>query len=90
MLYMVIEKFKKGKTEEIYKRSEKKGRMLPDGLKYIDSWVSASLDTCFQLMLCDDERLFNAWFEKWSDLVEFEIIPVITSAEAASKILGPQ
>jgi len=90
MLYMVIEKFKDGKTEEIYSRFREMGRMSPDGLRYIDSWVSSNLDICFQLMECDDEKLFDVWFEKWNDLVEFEIIPVVTSAEAARAVLGAQ
>ena len=79
MKYMVIEMFKPGSKEKVYARYEAKGRMLPDGLKYIDSWLTEDGTRCFQLMETDDSELFNLWIEKWSDLVEFEIIPVLDS-----------
>ena len=79
MLFMVVEHFKDGKTKDIYQRLQAKGRSMPEGLKYIDSWISASLDRCFQLMECDDPALFQEWILEWSDLVTFEIIPVVSS-----------
>ena len=85
---MVIEKFKKNKTREIYQRYEEKGRMLPDGLKYLQSWVDINLDRCFQLMECEDPRLFQEWVDNWKDLAEFEIIPVTSSAEAKKLIMN--
>jgi hypothetical protein len=85
---MVIEHFKKGCAEEIYRRADERGRMLPDGLDYIDSWVSVGLDRCYQLMCCDDESLFREWLNEWEDLIEFEIVPVMTSNEAHQKVLG--
>lgn len=85
MRYMVIERYRKG-PGPVYARFAKQGRMLPEGLVYIDSWVEATrLDRCFQLMDTDDVSLFEKWTANWNDLVEFEVIPVLTSAEAASR-----
>ena len=88
MRYMVVERFKNGCAKAIYERARERGRMLPDGLEYVDGWVSAKLDVCFQLMDCENEQLFAEWFRSWSDLVEFETIPVVSSAEASSLALG--
>ncbi len=90
MLFMVVEHFKEGRAEEIYKRANERGRMLPSGVDYIDSWVSVGLDKCYQLMRCDDEALLREWMNKWEDLVEFEIVLVMTSNEAHEKVLGRQ
>lgn len=76
MLYMVIEKFKTGCKDKIYERLKTKGRMLPDGLIYLDSWLEFQGKRCFQLMETDNEYLFNEWVKKWNDLVDFEIIPL--------------
>ena len=86
MLFMVIEKFKDGRTKEIYYRSQKQGRMLPEGLKYIDSWVEVNFNRCFQLMECDDLRLFQEWILQWQDLVEFEVIPVVVSKDSTELV----
>ena len=80
---MVIEKLKHGNAKAIYRRSKERGRMLPEGLRYVDSWIEANLDRCFQLMECDDPRLFQEWVTHWDDLIEFEIIPVVSSKETA-------
>jgi len=83
--YLVIERYLHG-PGPVYARAAERGRMLPRGLVYIDSWVEArGLDRCFQLMETDDVSLFDAWTARWNDLVEFEIIPVLSSAEAASR-----
>ena len=82
MLYMVIERFKNRDAVAVYRRARDKGRMLPDGLAYVGSWVETNYDRCFQLMECVDERLFQPWIAAWQDLVEFEIVPVRTSDEA--------
>lgn len=79
MLFMVVEHFERGKTKDIYRRFEERGRMMPEGLEYLDSWVSANLDRCFQLMECDDPLLFQEWILQWQDLAEFEIIPLVSS-----------
>ncbi len=81
MLFMVIERFRDGNAAAIYRRLRDQGRMMPDGLRYVDSWVEAGLDRCFQLMECDDPRLFQQWVARWRDLVEFEIVPVVPSKE---------
>lgn len=83
MFFMVIERFKNGDAEPVYRRFREQGRMLPEGLQYIDSWVEEGLGRCFQLMECEDEQLIQQWVEKWEDLVDFEVIPVMKSAEAA-------
>lgn len=79
MLYMVIERFKD--TPAIYQRFREKGRMMPDGLEYISSWVDVDLTICWQLMRAEDEKLFQAWTDNWKDLMDFEIVPVRTSDE---------
>lgn len=86
MLYMVNEKFKTAGVKEVYRRSKEKGRMLPQGLNYASSWVDLEFTRCFQLMETEDVSLFTEWTEQWQDLVEFEIIPVRTSAEAMAVI----
>ncbi len=85
MLYMVIETFKE--REEIYHRLAEKGRMMPDGLNYVSSWIETDFKKCFQLMETEDVKLFNEWMANWNDLVEFEIIPVMTSKEASEKVV---
>ena len=76
---MVVERFKQGKTKDIYRRLQERGRMMPEGLKYLDSWTSADFNCCWQLMECEDASLFQGWILQWSDLAEFEIIPVVSS-----------
>jgi Domain of unknown function (DUF3303) len=87
MRYMVIERYLEGPAP-VYARAAASGRMLPDGLRYLDSWVTEGLDQCFQLMETDDPALLLAWTERWRDLVSFEIVPVLTSAEAAARSRG--
>ena len=86
MLYMVIERFKTLAAIEVYRRARDQGRMLPDGLEYVSSWVDLDFTTCFQLMQTEDEKLFEQWTSHWQDLVEFEIIRVQSSAEAMTAI----
>ena len=76
---MVIEQFKD--TRAIYKRFRERGRMMPDGLNYVSSWIDHDLKTCWQVMETDDERLFRQWTDAWNDLMDFEIIPLRSSAE---------
>ena len=84
MQYMVIERFKAGKTDELYARFHENGRMLPDGLIYINSWLTADRSTCFQLMSTSDPSLFDEWIEKWSDLTDFEIIELASQPPQAA------
>lgn len=86
MLFMVIERFRNGDAVAVYRRYRERGRMMPEGLKYVESWVEPDFDRCFQLMDCDDPRLFQQWTAQWQDLVEFEIVRVVTSEEAAEAI----
>ena len=74
--YMVVENFKADKYDAVYERYAEKGRMLPDGLFYVDSWTSRSANRCFQLMKTDDHSLFATWIESWSDLVDFDVIEI--------------
>jgi hypothetical protein len=87
MLFMVIERFRDRDGAAVYRRFREKGRMLPDGLNYLDSWVEANFDRCFQLMECDDARLLQQWVARWHDLVDFEIVAV-THSQDASDVLG--
>ncbi len=88
MIYMVLEDFK-GRPVPVYRRVRDQGRLAPDGLRYINSWVTADLQRCYQVMECDDPRLLQQWIDRWKDLVNFEVIPVVTSSEAAAAI-APQ
>lgn len=84
-LFMVLERFKNGDAAPVYRRFREHGRMAPEGLKYVSSWVTADLSTCYQVMETDDRALLDQWMSRWSDLVEFEVLPVITSQEAARR-----
>ena len=86
MLYMIVEHFNPGAAPAIYRRARDRGRQLPPGLEYLDSWVDLQCATCFQLMRTDDPALFETWMQAWSDLVRFEVIPVRTSAETAQAL----
>jgi uncharacterized protein DUF3303 len=86
MLYMVIEHFRNGDAAPVYRRFREQGRLAPDGLRYVTSVVTIGLDRCYQIMECDDRALLDAWIARWSDLVDFEVMPVISSAEAARTI----
>jgi hypothetical protein len=79
MLYMVVERFKDAPA--IYRRLREKGRMMPEGIEYVSSWIDVDLKICWQLMRAEDDSLFQAWIDSWKDLMDFEIVPVCTSAE---------
>ena len=85
-LYMVIENFKNADAVPIYRRFRDRGRLAQEGLSYISSWVNDQLDRCYQLMETEDRALLDRWIANWSDLVDFEVHPVITSKEAAERI----
>jgi len=86
MLFMVIERYKNRDAESVYRRFRERGRMMPEGLNYVDSWVEPNYDRCFQLMSCESPDLFQEWISHWDDLVDFEIVPVLTSKEASERI----
>lgn len=83
-LYMVIERFKDAPA--VYRRFRDRGRMAPEGLAYLSSWVDEDLQRCYQVMATHDRRLIETWIANWADVVDFEVIPVITSQEAAQRI----
>ena len=86
MLYIVIETFRAGDAVPVYRRFRDYGRLMPDGVEYRGSWVTDDLRRCFQVMECQDRRLLDQWIANWSDITEFEVIPVVTSAEAAATV----
>lgn len=86
MLFMIIEHFRNGDAAPVYQRFGERGRMAPEGLRYISSWVTDDMQRCFQVMECNDKALLGQWLSCWVDLVEFEVIPVITSAAAAARL----
>ena len=87
-LFMIVERFRNGDAAPVYRRFKECGRMAPAGLKYVSSWVAADLATCYQLMDTADPALIDEWTQNWTDLVDFEITPVITSEEAAQRVAG--
>ena len=86
MLFMVIEEFRNQDAKSVYRRFHQKGRLLPDGLEFVNSWVAADLGRCFQLMKCGDITLLQQWVAEWSDLTAFEIVPVVPGKETAAAL----
>ena len=87
-LYMVVERFHNGDAAPVYARFRERGRMAPDGIVYVNSWVDLERGVCWQLMETHDRSLLDRWMANWSDLVDFEVYPVLTSAEAAKRVAG--
>ena len=86
MLYMIVEHFKNQDALPVYRRFRERGRFAPEGLSYVSSWVDERLHRCFQLMETADRNLLDQWISQWQDIVDFEVVPVMTSEEAATKI----
>jgi hypothetical protein len=86
MLYMVVETFRDGDARPVYRRFRDRGRLAPEGLHYVASWVTDDLTRCFQVMECDDRALLDAWMDQWRDIVDFDVTPVMTSAAAAALV----
>jgi hypothetical protein len=80
--YMIIENYRPGKIEEIYKRFSEQGRMIPEGVEFINSWIEENLQKCYQVMKSESPEKLEEWIDNWKDLVDFEVIPVISSDEA--------
>ena len=85
-LFMVVEHFRNGEAAPVYRRFKERGRMAPDGVTYVSSWVDTQFQRCYQLMEAEDGQLLDDWIGRWSDIVDFEVQPVITSVEAADRI----
>jgi hypothetical protein len=86
MLYMIVEHFKNQDALPVYRRFREKGRLAPEGLTYVSSWVDETMQHCFQIMETDDKTLLDAWIANWADIVDFEVLPIMTSKEAVDKI----
>ena len=86
MLYMVVEHFRHDDPVPVYRRFRDRGRLAPDGLQYVSSWVDEELARCFQLMETSERRLLDEWIAHWSDIVNFEVYPVITSKQAVDAL----
>ncbi len=86
VLYMIIERFAGGDPAPVYRRFAERGRLAPEGLAYVGSWVTSDLTRCYQVMDCADRSLLDAWMAQWDDLVQFEVVEVMTSAEAAEAV----
>lgn len=86
MVFMIVERFRNGDPLPVYRRFRERGRLAPEGLTYVTSWVSRDLTCCYQVMECSDRRLLDSWMMAWSDLVDFEVIPVMTSEEARTAV----
>lgn len=86
MQFVIIEKFRGGDPVPVYRRFRDRGRLAPEGLRYIASWVTEDLTRCYQVMECDEPRLVYEWIANWQDIVDFEVIPAMTSAEAAAAV----
>ena len=88
MLFMVIERFRNGDPRPVYERFAAHGRMAPEGVNYVNSWITDDLRVCYQVMDAPDRALLDQWLVNWADIVEFEVHPVITSPEARQRVLG--
>jgi len=88
MLFMVVERFRDGKARPVYERFAARGRLAPEGLTYVNSWVTEDLGTCYPVMEGASRALLDQWLANWADLVDFEVHPVITSADAKQRVLG--
>ena len=86
MLYMIVERFRDGDARPVYRRFRDQGRLAPEGLRYVASWVSEDFGRCFQVMECDAPALLAQWIARWEDLADFEVVPVRTSADAVAAI----
>ena len=85
-LFLVVERFRNGDPVPVYRRFRERGRLAPDGLGYVSSWVTEDLSTCFQVMDAADRSVLEEWMSRWADLVDFEVHPVMTSAQAAERV----
>jgi len=85
-LYMIVERFQNGDAVPVFRRFRDQGRLAPEGLNYVSSWVTTDMTRCYQIMECADRQLLEAWMAQWSDLVDFEVFEIVPSAQAAEQI----
>lgn len=85
MLFMIVERYRNRDPKPVYEQFRARGRMAPDGLRYVASWVTDDLSLCYQVMECEDRALLDQWMDAWRDIVDFEVILVLASAEAAAR-----
>ena len=90
MLYMIIETFHPGKVKQLYRRFEEKGRLMPEGVEYVNSWINEDVTTCYQVMESDAEIKIYEWIQNWIDLSDFKVIPVIKSSQAKQKVFAAE
>jgi hypothetical protein len=86
VLFHVTERYRGGDPVPVYRRFRERGRLTPDGVEYVASWVTDDLTTCFQVLEAESREALDIWIERWSDLVDFEVVPVVTSAEASARV----
>lgn len=86
MIYMIVETFRNRDMLPVYRRFRDHGRLAPEGVRYISSWVDDKLERCFQLMESEERALIDEWIARWSDLVDFEVYPVMPSSEAVERV----
>jgi hypothetical protein len=86
MLFMIVERFKNGDPVAVYRRFRDRGRLAPETVKYVNSWVTPDLTMCYQVMDAPDRGSLDQWLDQWKDLVDFEVIPVITSPDAQALV----
>jgi hypothetical protein len=86
MLFMVIERYRNRDPKPVYRRFRDQGRQMPEGLRYVDSWIEPNFDRCFQVMETDDPRLLQQWILAWNDLMDFEIVPVVPSKDTRTLV----
>lgn len=89
MQYLVIERFRNGDPLPVYRRFREQGRLMPEGLQYLSSWITEDLTRCYQVLECAERQLLDRWMANWSDLMEFEVLPVLSSAAVQAR-LAPQ
>lgn len=89
MRFLIIEHFRGGDPVPVYRRFRERGRLAPEGLSYVSSWITEDLTTCYQVMECAERRLLDEWMAQWRDLIDFEIVPVLSSAQVQER-LAPQ
>ena len=86
MLFMIVERFRTPGGADVYRRARDQGRMIPDGVSYVASWVDLDFNSCYQLMEAPNAAALDPWLDRWRDLVDFDVVPVRTSAEASALI----